>query len=241
MKNLINKTLIRTTGHHINKYESKKDKIFNTQRKLCNSKKRPIIFDIGAYDGETALTYSKYFNQCDIFSFEPYKETYDVLEKNIKAYNNIKSFNIALGNNNGKSVFHVNNFLATNSLLPSSDEGINIWGADKLETKKIIEVPMQTIDHFLQEEGINQIDILKMDAQGAEYLILEGAKESIAAGKIKIIYSELIVRPIYEGQKDLDEMLRIYRNLGFDLYNLYKSNDKDDRLKFMDGIFIFKG
>jgi len=241
MKSFINKSLIKTFGYHLAKYRSKEDLVFGTQTKLSASAKKPIIFDVGAFTGETALTYNAYFKgSCEIHSFEPYPDSFETLRRVTDNFNNIKVYNLALGNRIASAQLHVNNFLATNSLLSSSADGIETWGKDLLETKSKIEVPMQTIDAFIEKNKINQIDILKMDTQGSEYMVLEGAKNAIMSGKIKVIYSELIVMPIYEGQKELHEMLGLFKDYGFELYNLFTSKDKDERIRFMDGIFVFK-
>jgi len=239
MKNFINKTLANTLGYHFTKYRSRKDKIFETQQQLCVDIKRPTIFDVGAFTGETALIYNKYFkNQCEIYSFEPYENSFLELKKHTSAFENIKPFNIALGNNDELAQLHVNNFLATNSFLPSDPDGVKAWGVGLLETKTKVDVPMQTIDIFIREHKINQIDILKMDTQGSEYLVLEGAEKSMKAGKIKIIFAEIIVMPTYTGQMDLDEIFRMYKNYGFELYSLFNSKGQNEKLKYMDGIFI---
>jgi len=70
-------------------------------------------------------------------------------------------------------------------------------------------------------------------------MVLEGAENAMKAGKIKIIFSEIIVMPTYSGQMDLDEILRMYKNYGFELYSLFNSKDEKERLKYMDGIFIY--
>ena len=228
------------SGYYFTKYRSTKDKIFETQQRLCGLNRRPVVFDVGAFTGETALTYNRYFkNQCEIYSFEPYKDSFLELEKNTSAFENIKAFNLALGNKDELAHLHVNSFLATNSLLPSAPDGIKAWGAGLLETQSRIEVPMETIDHFIEKHKIDQIDILKMDTQGSEYLVLEGARQAIKAGRIKIIFSEIITMPTYTGQMDLDEIFRMYKNYGFQLYSLFNSKDDSERLKYMDGIFIY--
>ena len=241
MKNFINKTLAQTLGYHFTKYRLKERQVFEMQRALCR-RNRPLIFDVGAYQGESVRAYNTYFEgQCQIFSFEPYQTSFESLQKNVKGMSNVEVFNVALGNEEAHSELHVNKFAATNSFLPSAAEGIQAWGEHSLGTECVVQVPIRTIDRLVEEYQIEQIDILKMDTQGTEHLVLEGAKEAIAQGKIHLLYSELIVMPIYEGQIALDEMLRIFREFGFELYRLFQTMDHKGKLKFMDGIFVYKG
>jgi len=240
MKKIINK-ILNKGGYQISKHRSKADQVFETQKSLLNANRPNIIFDVGAYDGDTSLKYNQSLNgNCEIYSFEPFEESYKILETKIAKFKNIKAFNIALGNRDGDLEFNVNKFAATNSFLDSSPKGIEVWGGGILETQQKIQVPTLTIDSFMKEHEIPQIDVLKMDTQGAEYLVMEGAKDTIKSGKINIIFSELIVLPTYENQKQLDEMLALYRSFGFELFALFNSNDPTGRLKFLDGIFIYK-
>ncbi|MEO1516124.1 MAG: FkbM family methyltransferase [Bacteroidota bacterium] len=240
MKGLINKTLAGTIGYTFTKYVPKQSKVFLQQKRLTKSN-RPLIFDVGAFRGESAMAYHHYFEgNCDVYSFEPFSESYEQLKANTASHEHLRHFHLALGQHKGTAKLHVNNFAATNSFLPSAPEGIETWGKSTLETKQLLEVPMETIDNLVEEHGIAQIDILKMDTQGTEHLVMEGARRSIEQGKIRLIYTELIVMPIYTGQMPLDEILRMYREHGFELYSLYQSTDQDGRLKFMDGIFIYQ-
>ena len=58
---------------------------------------------------------------------------------------------------------------------------------DSLDNTEIILSSFNTIDNFLNEEKISYIDFMKIDVQGAEYLVLDGAKESLLKKKIKVI------------------------------------------------------
>ncbi len=240
MKKVISKVLA-TLGYKIEKRKSKEAIIFEVQKKLSQRESPITIFDVGANVGGTVLEYHKTFgSQCRIYAFEPFADSFDQLEKNTRAYPNISVFQKALGHETGETIFNVNSFPDTNSILDSTAAGISNWGEGLLETQEKIKVPMQTIDDFVREQGVAKIDILKLDTQGSEYLVLEGAKKSIAAGLIKLIFMEMIVMPTYRDQKDLHEILKLLKDYGYDLYNLYKSLNPEGQLRFLDGIFVYK-
>lgn len=228
-------------GYSIVKNISKSDIFFSNQKKLIHTNNEPTIFDVGAYKGETVLAYNNLFNSsCKIYAFEPFIEVFQELENRTADYNNINIYNYALGNRKGSVTFHVNNFHATNSILPTDIRANKTWKEGLMETQEKIEIPMLAIDDFVKENNIDVIDILKLDTQGSEHLVLEGAKNSISKGMIKLICAEIIVMPTYEGQKDLHEILEMYNNLGFQLYDLSKSYTPNGRLRFLDGIFIYE-
>lgn len=240
MKKAINKTLGKL-GYTIQRNRTKEDVIYALQKKLTSSKANVTIFDVGAYLGETVLAYNELFNRaCQIYAFEPFEKTFQQLKKNTQRHSNIQLVNAALGNERKEVTFHINNFAATNSILASDEKAHETWGRGLMETQKKIQVPMQTIDDFVVEHQIECIDILKLDTQGSEDLVLEGAKNSIAKGIIKVICTEMIVMPTYKDQKPLHEILKIYNDFGFSLYNIYSALAPDGRLRFLDGIFIYE-
>lgn len=99
-------------------------------------------------------------------------------------------------------------------------------------------MPFSTIDRFVAEENIPSIDVLKLDVQGAEYLVLKGAEKSIAASRINLIYSEIITQPTYKNQKELHEVLRLFHDYAFLLHNIYNlSRTSSGKLRQIDAIF----
>ena len=75
---------------------------------------------------------------------------------------------------------------------------------------------MITLDTYCEENKIKQIDILKIDVQGFEDKVLDGAQNLLKASKIKLIQLELIFTEIYE------KPLSIYDVEKFLIPNKYK-------------------
>jgi len=242
MKRVI-KILLQKSGYVVisKKYlESKKANAFKDQKVLINSENELVVFDVGAHYGETALKYNQLFENAMIYSFEPYKESYCILKKNVEPYMNIKVFNTALGDKNDKVKFHINKFSGTNSILPTHHLGSKIWGEELLDTLEVINVESVTIDDFMERNGIQKIDILKIDTQGTEYDVIKGASNSISKGAIKTIYMEIITMPTYQDQKHFDEILQFLRIKGFRLFNIYNySHSKEGYLRQVDAIFLY--
>ena len=114
-----------------------------------------------------------------------------------------------------------------------------IWGKGLLETIGTVDVEMTTLDNFVDENNIKKIDILKMDVQGAEFMVLNGAKKTFEKGIVNMIYTEIIMLPTYEGQIPFDETIKLIRSFGFELYNFFNYNLTDaGQLRQVDAIFI---
>src|SRR6185312_11125048 len=102
-----------------------------------------------------------------------------------------------------------------------------------------IKIDSVTLDDFVSQNGIGKIDILKMDTQGTEYQILEGAYRCLQMKKIGLIYLEIITMNTYQKQKNLDEILLLLRINGFVLYNFYNLTYTNlGELRQVDAIFL---
>lgn len=212
---------------------------FDIQKKLFIEKNDLMIFDVGAQYGQTALEYSSRFSGSTIYCFEPFNESFNILKNNVSEYSNIKAFNIAIGDSEGVKKFNSNTFSATNSFLETHEKASDIWGKGMLDTIEKTDVAITTLDNFVKKNGINQIDILKIDVQGYEFNVIEGAKHLISTNNIKLIYLEIIIMPTYKEQKHLDELLALMRTCNFSLYNLYNfTYDSFGSLSQLDAIFI---
>ena len=141
----------------------------------------------------------------------------------------------------GELKFRVNQSTATNSLLATDPRARETWnGMDVTDTVAETLVQVDTLDHFLEaNESIGHIDVLKLDAQGGEMDILLGAEKSIGQGRVRILYTEIIVMPTYTGQRSLDEYLAFLRGHGFALHNLYNPLfSNSGQLNQLDALFV---
>jgi len=210
-------------------------------KRLCAGIAEPTIFDVGAYRGQMTKAFRGIFPDARIFTFEPFPESFNILERSNVDDHGIRNFNFGLADEIKTSAFHSNLSSQTNSLLPTDPAAPKIWGKGLLETKEVVQAEFKTIDSVLAELEIPEIDILKLDVQGAEHLVLEGASSACEEGKIKIVYTELIIQSTYVGQKRLDEALAVYYNSGFELYNLYNLfASADGKLCQLDALFTKK-
>ncbi len=205
---------------------------------LCQEIEKPTLFDVGAHHGETARALRERFPTARIFSFEPFPQSFEALSRNTANDEGIQVFNYGLTDQPGTFAFHANSSPATNSLLPTDQLGSKTWGTGPLETQRIVEARFKTLDLVAAELGIQRIDVLKLDVQGAEHLVLKGALEACKSGRISVIYSEFIIQPTYIGQKRLDEALSAFYDAGFELHNIYNlSSRSDGKLRQIDAIF----
>lgn len=238
MKQLI-QSVAHACGVHISRATpvSHQDS-FAQMRLLCAGSPQPVVFDVGAHHGHVAQAFREALPGCRVFAFEPFPDSFEKLRANTASDPSITPLNFGLCDQVGKRTFHSNPSSATNSLLSTDPTGAATWGKGLLETQATIELDFKTVDAVLEELGLPRIDILKLDVQGAEPLVMEGAARACREGRIGMVYSEIITQPTYAGQKRLDQALAVFYDRGFDLHNLYElSLSPAGKLRQLDALF----
>lgn len=141
-----------------------------------------VIIDGGANIGGYSLLINKYNPGAHIYSFEPVKSTYQTLGENVNGFNNI--FPIEKGLYKQNCTKEINIFPSNTHSSIVDIKGLSYESSDKQK------IEMVKGDDFLRDYKISEIDLLKIDIEGAEYDAILGFEEHIAAGKIKVIQFE---------------------------------------------------
>ena len=139
-----------------------------------------LIIDLGACWGEYTLFFAKEFPKCKIFSIEGSPVNFNTLKENIKRNNElgnlIKTFNLIITDFDGVEKIS-NNLNTMNTITNVEDTKINLV---KIKSKKLTS--------FLYDEGISEIDFIKIDIEGAELKLLNDLKKI----NFKLLQIELI-------------------------------------------------
>lgn len=211
---------------------------FVEQQRLLGGAGPSVIFDVGAHYGETVREYRALFPAASIYSFEPFSDSFAVLEQTAKKDANVHAYMVALSDHVGESPYSVNGNSATNSLLPVAAQASQYWG-HLVRPERVEQVSTTTIDAFCEVTGIESIDVLKLDVQGCEPLVLRGAERMLRRQAVRLVYAEIIAVPCYDKQVAFDEFLAMMRRYGFLLHNFYAPHlSETGRLKQCDAIFV---
>lgn len=149
-----------------------------------------IVVDIGANVGYFTLIAAKLVGKSGIvYAFEPEPTNYELLCKNIEVngYTNVIPIQKAVSNRNGKAKIWCDKI---NFASPSfSRDNVLVFLKDNiLEKNSFVEVETITLDEFLKNTVRNaKVDIIKIDVEGAEGLIIDGAKQALEGNNLKII------------------------------------------------------
>jgi len=198
------KNIINILGFKISKINNKYKKLsFDDIHKIKINIESPIIFDVGANQGQSIRRFKKIFPKSIIHAFEPIKEEFDKLQNEFKSDCNIFLNNCALGDSLGEKKFNIMASTGHSSFFKISPntEWLKIRSKEFGATengyiKKVVDVKINTINNYCNNNDILKIDILKLDTQGYEEKILAGASEIIP--RIKLIETELMFDNVYE-------------------------------------------
>jgi FkbM family methyltransferase len=134
------------------------------------------VIDIGANIGYYTILASRLAGaEKRVFSFEPQASMVGKLRRNIEAnsLSNVEVFPFALADTPGTAIFN----------LPL--EGVEAFGSmranGRFKIAKTVQVEMHRLDDVLDKLGNPKIGLIKMDAEGAELLILRGARELLSS------------------------------------------------------------
>lgn len=186
---------------------------------------RPKIIDAGAYLGLSTLYFKNLYPNSEILAFEPNPNIFPLLEENIEI-NNLKDVtleNIALGKKNATRDFHIDS--SDSHSFSTSSFIKNAWSGEQKT------IPIQVIVKKLSEYINNDIDLLKMDIEGAEKEVLEDLKEE---NKLKFIKN--VIFEYHPSKKNiLDNLINILTGNNMEVTVMEGLEGKSDPLVLVVG------
>ncbi len=195
------------------------------------------ILDVGANTGQYAQELRKIKFEGEIISFEPISSVFEVLKKNLKKDPKSSVKNFALGDKNETKTINIAKNFASSSFFTRTKYFEEIATQTEYISEEKVEIKvLDTIfDSICKPEDVV---FLKLDTQGYEKNILNGATESLK--KVKGIQIELALKPTYNEQPNFKEIFKIIEEAGFTLYSIEEGfeDENSGQLLEIDAVFF---
>lgn len=195
-----------------------------------------LVIDVGANDGQFASKLREIGYGGRICSVEPVSRCHASLEARAAADPNWSVHRTAMGRAPGTATINIFEASDFSSFLKPNGFGQSTF--DKMKIAASEEVPVQTLDAFMNEHVAPEARVfLKMDTQGFDLEVFAGLRDRI--GQVSAIVSELSLTPIYEGMPDFLQALAEFRRRGFSVSGMFPVNRAADlSLIEMDCCFV---
>jgi len=148
--------------------------VISCLQNICTQRKYCIFIDVGANIGRYSLYLAKRFPNTIVIAVEPDPEAYLALIKEIQAsISNVIALNLTAYNSNG----YVMLFRKRSSTLSSI--------VNPTDAFEVIKVRAMRMDDLVKKLNINNIDIVKIDVEGAELYVLQVLRKALKSSNQK--------------------------------------------------------
>jgi FkbM family methyltransferase len=171
------------------------------------------VFDIGANIGiYTVIAARRVGARGKVIACEPEPANFALLQQNVadNGFTNVVVNAVAVADRAGTMTLH----------LSRANKGHHsLVGGDGDDAGGTIDVEVATGDALIAAAGLNGVDVLKIDIEGAEPLALAGLKNALSASDLALFF-ELTPEPMARAGFGAAEMLRGLMAAGFRLYEI---------------------
>ena len=175
----------------------------------------PVVVEAGAYDGVDTERFAREWPQGQVFAFEPVPSLFADVRNRVGSLKNVTLYQLALvGDPTVSSVeLHVGGGGGGNasSSILAPTEVLEVF--PEVDLSGSIVAPATTLDAWAEREGVEDVDLLWLDLQGAELMVL-GQGERLL-GRVQVAHLEVTTRPLYEGAATWSDVRAFMLSRGF--------------------------
>jgi FkbM family methyltransferase len=194
------------------------------------------VYDVGANVGQYGEGLRKNGYGEKIVSFEPLSSAYSSLSERARADGRWDTHQLAVGAEAGELEIHVSQNSYSSSALPILEKHVTNAPESAYVSSEIARV--EPLDALVDRREVSSTpSFLKIDVQGFEASVLDGAVETLK--HVRGVELELSLEPLYEGQTLMAPMVERMRGSGFRLVSIEPAfaERESGHLLQVDGIF----
>ena len=188
-----------------------------------------IVFDVGANIGITSNSFLQEFSGAEVHAFEPVAANFRKLEQISNTRLTVNK--LALGAQSGQLKIYLDE-------NPEKHSTVVIADINNYEN-----VEVTTLDDYCEANGTYRIGLLKIDTEGADLAVLNGAKKFLKGGQIDFI---LVESAFYQKQRHvhLCDFLNFLGEYKYDVFGVYEQSlewDYSARVQYSNILFARNG
>lgn len=172
-----------------------------------------VIFDIGAHVGSVSAKLAQRFPHATIHAFEPIGSSFEILQRAARRFLQVVPHHMAISNADGMARMRSKTTSQTNHII---DHDGPISTADQLE-----EVPTRSIDSVAAELGISTVSFCKIDTEGHELRVLDGASTLLRSAAIDLLLIESTCNLRGAPHVDFVEIIAHMRSYSYQIIDIY--------------------
>jgi FkbM family methyltransferase len=169
------------------------------------------VIDVGSNRGQFAVFARRRWPDARLLCFEPLPGPRDVLTQMADDLGNAAVLPYALGNESGEQRMHVARSDDSSSLLLATRRQVEAF-PDTVEVDELV-VDVRRLDDLIEVDDLSHPILVKIDVQGAELDVLNGAVGLLEV--VRDILVECSLAELYAGQPLIDETILFAREQGF--------------------------
>ena len=229
--------LVARTGVDLVRYSSVRHPIGRRLR-MIRHHEVDLVIDVGANLGQFAQELRQHRYAGRIMSFEPLAKPFAALSEAASRDHLWDAVQFGIGDTDGPAQMNVAaNSGASSSLLRSTS--IHDKAAPGARFVGVEDVAIRRLDELvLADVARAKATYLKVDVQGGEQMVLDGATEVLPL--VRIVQLELSLVPLFVGGPLFDDLIHVMDQRGFQLAGLEPgfTDPADGHLLQVDGLFL---
>lgn len=173
--------------------------------------KGATVWDVGAHIGYHSLCFAALVGERgSVISFEPTAASHERLQKNVERNaalkDRIRTFQMALSDKRGELSFVYSDGVDIRNTASHLSDAIPPSEADEYENFKTTTVPTAGVDELISAENLPFPDLMKIDVEGAEFLVLQGARETLKKHRPHLLVEIHNISMMFQSQELLHEL-----------------------------------
>ena len=230
---------LRRLGYELHPYDSEPaPEAEDLQRaRLLASERINLLLDVGANEGQYAIRMRRAGFEGRIVSFEPLSAAFAQLERRAADDPRWEARRVALSDSDGSAEIHVAGNSTSSSLLDMGERHLRsapesaYVGTEEVETARL-----DSLWDGLVRAGDRVF--LKLDVQGFEMHVLDGAERALA--ELRGVQAELALAHLYEGDSPWKAVVDRLAEIGFELAGVEPgfADPESGRMLQFDGVFL---